>query len=229
MLSQLLQLLCCSPVPHLVQVVSQLRAAPRIHIPVQRRSVPLLHPPPDIFGVRQLRSVQQVVVLEPLERPYPAKIALRVVHESSSPSAYPPRPLYPARRVVHGWSQPARAGDVHPVALRSPAAARSAPQRIAPPSLQPDDRQDLRCHPPGHRRRRRRRRRGHVGAGGEAGAARGAGGGQRLAEGLHRHDAGGANNHAAASAVESNLRLPVHRPRGREPPGLLDGGLHEAA
>jgi hypothetical protein len=40
-----------SPIPHLVEVIPQFRATPRIHLTIQRSTLSLQHPPPHILRV----------------------------------------------------------------------------------------------------------------------------------------------------------------------------------
>jgi hypothetical protein len=88
------------PIPHLVEMVVELRAAPGVHLAIQWCPVSLQTPPPYVFWVSQFCPVEQVVVLQPIQGADPPNLTLGEVDELPPPARDPPGSLYSASRMV---------------------------------------------------------------------------------------------------------------------------------
>mmetsp|Transcript_69987 Transcript_69987/g.226377 ORF Transcript_69987/g.226377 Transcript_69987/m.226377 type:complete len:200 (-) Transcript_69987:846-1445(-) len=101
-------------------MLPQLRAAPRINLPVQRRVDALLLPPPHVLSIGELRAIQHVTLLKPRKGAHPTNLAVRIVEETPPPPGYSPGPLDSGSSVMNcneSATSPNRAG---PGSLKMP-------------------------------------------------------------------------------------------------------------
>jgi len=94
-------------IPHPVQVVHEALRAPWVDLAVQWCGCAMLHPPPDIIRVRQLRPIQKVVPLQPREAAHPTHLVLGEGQEAAAPLVHLPRPLDSGSGKMHRRFRPA--------------------------------------------------------------------------------------------------------------------------